>query len=164
MSMFLLAISYLTTSNLPWFMDLTFQVLMWYCSLQHWTLFSPPGTSKTGRCLRFGAALFLELFLCASPVSMLDTHWSGGLIFQCHIFLPFHTAHGLLEARILEGFPILFSSGPCFVIASLSHASPFTDKAVIHVIILVNFLWLWFSFWSLWDCSSCFSLPYDGWG
>ena len=30
-------------------------------------------------------------------------------------------------------------------------------KAVIYVI---SFLWLWFSFWSLWDCSSCFfSLP-----
>ena len=35
MSMFTLAISCLTTFNLPWFMDLTFQVLMQYCSLQH---------------------------------------------------------------------------------------------------------------------------------
>ena len=33
--MFTLAISCLTTSNLPWFMDLTFQVPMKYCSLQH---------------------------------------------------------------------------------------------------------------------------------
>ena len=33
MSMFTLAISCLTTSNLPWFMDLTFQVPMQYCSL-----------------------------------------------------------------------------------------------------------------------------------
>ena len=32
---FTLAISCLTTSNLPWFMDLTFQVPMPYCSLQH---------------------------------------------------------------------------------------------------------------------------------
>ena len=38
MSTFTLAISCLTTSNLPWFMDLTFQVPMQYCSLQHWTL------------------------------------------------------------------------------------------------------------------------------
>ena len=36
--MFTLAISCLTTSNLPWFMDLTFQVPMQYCSLHHWTL------------------------------------------------------------------------------------------------------------------------------
>ena len=38
MSMFTLAISCLTTSNLLWFMDLTFQIPMQYCSLQHWTL------------------------------------------------------------------------------------------------------------------------------
>ena len=29
-------------------------------------------------------------------------------------------------------------------------------KAVIHVIILVSFWPLWFSFWSLWDCDPCF--------
>ena len=38
MSVFTLAISWLTTSNLPWFMDLTFQVLMHYCSVQHQTI------------------------------------------------------------------------------------------------------------------------------
>ena len=48
MSMFTLAISCLTTSNLPWFMDLTFQVPMQYCSLQHWTLLLSPVTSTTG--------------------------------------------------------------------------------------------------------------------
>ena len=31
--MFTLAVSYLTTANLPWFMDPTFQVPMQYCSL-----------------------------------------------------------------------------------------------------------------------------------
>ena len=45
-----LAISCLTTSNLPWFMDLTFQVPMKYCSLQHRTWLSPPDTSTTGHC------------------------------------------------------------------------------------------------------------------
>ena len=49
MFMFSLAISCLTTSNLPWFTDLTFQVptQMQYCSLQHQTLLSPPDTSTT---------------------------------------------------------------------------------------------------------------------
>ena len=37
MSMLTLAIPCLTTSNLPSFMDLTFQVLIHYCFLQHWT-------------------------------------------------------------------------------------------------------------------------------
>ena len=42
------AISCSTTSNLPWFMDLTFQVPMQYCSLQHWTLLLSPVTSTAG--------------------------------------------------------------------------------------------------------------------
>ena len=47
MWMFNLATSCLTTSNLPWLMDLTFQVAMQYCSLQHWTLLLPPDISST---------------------------------------------------------------------------------------------------------------------
>ena len=38
MLMFTLSVSCLTTSNLPWFVDLTFQVPMQYCSLQHRSL------------------------------------------------------------------------------------------------------------------------------
>ena len=34
--------------------------------------------------------------------SMLDTFWLRQLIFQHHIFFPFHTVHGVLVARILE--------------------------------------------------------------
>ena len=47
---FALAISCLTISNLPGFMDLTFQVPMQYCSLQHQILLSPPDTS-IAKCL-----------------------------------------------------------------------------------------------------------------
>ena len=54
MSMFSLAISCLTISNLPWFMDLTFKVPMQYCSLQHWALLSPPDTTTTGHFFCFG--------------------------------------------------------------------------------------------------------------
>ena len=69
MLMFTLAISCLTTSNLPWFMDLTFQVLMQYCSLQHRTLLQLPVTSTAGCCFWFGSIslFFLELFLHWSP-------------------------------------------------------------------------------------------------
>ena len=71
MSMFTLAISYLTTSNLPWFMDLTFQVPMQYCSLQHRILLLSPVTSTAGYCFCFGSipSFFLELFLHWSPVA-----------------------------------------------------------------------------------------------
>ena len=69
--MFTLAISCLTTSNLPWFMDLTFQVPVHYCSLQHQTWVPSPVTSTTGCCFCFGfvSSFFLELFLHCSPVA-----------------------------------------------------------------------------------------------
>ena len=52
-------------------MDLTFQVPMQYCSLQHRTLLLSPVTSTTGCCFCFGSisSFFLELFLHWSPVA-----------------------------------------------------------------------------------------------
>ena len=55
MLMFTLAISCLTASNLPWFMDLTFQVPMQYCSLQHWTLLLSPVPPTAGCYFCFGS-------------------------------------------------------------------------------------------------------------
>ena len=71
MSMFTLAISCLTTSSLPWLMDLTFQVRMQYFSLQHQTLLLSPVTSTAGYCFLFGSvpSFFLELFFRWSPVA-----------------------------------------------------------------------------------------------
>ena len=117
MSMFTLAISCFTTSNLSWFMDLTFQVPMQYCSLQHWTLLSSPVTSTARYCF----FLWLHLFILSGVISrllsssILGTYWPQEFIFQCPIFLPFHTVHGALKGRILKWFAIPFSSGPCFV-------------------------------------------------
>ena len=61
----------LITSNLPWFMDLTFKVPMQYCSLQHQTLLPSSVTATTGCCFCFGSvfSLFLELFFHWSPVA-----------------------------------------------------------------------------------------------
>ena len=71
MSMFTPVIFCLTTSNLPRFMDLTFQVPIQYCSLQHWSLLPLPITSTTGCCFCFDSisSFFLELFLHWSPVA-----------------------------------------------------------------------------------------------
>ena len=60
--------SCLTTSNLPWSMDLTFRVPMQYSFLQHQTLLPSPVTSTT-ECYCFGSSFFLELFLHWSPVA-----------------------------------------------------------------------------------------------
>ena len=77
MLVFTFAFSCLTTSNLPWLMDLTFQGPMQYCSLQHWTVLSPSDTSTTEHHFHFGptSSFFLKLLvvaLCSSP----EVHWT----------------------------------------------------------------------------------------
>ena len=52
-----------------------------------------------------------ESFLHFSPVAYWAPTDLGLFIFQCHIFLPFHTVHGVLKATILNWFAIPFSSG-----------------------------------------------------
>ena len=71
MSMFILAICCLTTSNMSWLMDLTFQFPMQYCSLRHQTLLSSPITYPSGCCFYLGSisSFFLGLFLHSSPVA-----------------------------------------------------------------------------------------------
>ena len=96
--------------------EFTFQVAMQYCSLQHWTSLLSPVTSITGS-FYFGSisSFFLEFFLHWCSVAYSATYWPEEFIFQCPIFLSFHTVHGVLKARILKWFVIPFSSGPCFV-------------------------------------------------
>ena len=136
MSKLCLAISYLTTSNLPLLMDLIFQVPMQYCSLQYQTLLLSPVTSTTGCCFPFGSAssFLLELFLYFSPQNtILGTYRPGEFIVQCHIFLPFHNVHGFLKARMLKWFANPFSSGPCFVRVGSQEIPRVTGKFVLQV-------------------------------
>ena len=145
---FTLAISCLTTSNLPWFMDLTFQVPMQSCSLQHWTLLLSPVTSTTG----YWFLLWLHCFILSGVISplisssILGTYWPGEFLFQYPIILPFYTVHGVLETRILKwivfsspGYHVLSElftmshSWPCtlYLITSMSYKMPVPGKAVI---------------------------------
>ena len=89
--MFTLIISCLTTSNLPWFMDLIFPVLMLYGSLQHRTCFPSPVTSTTGCCFcfHFISSFFLELFLHSSPVPYWASANLGSLSFSVISFCLF---------------------------------------------------------------------------
>ena len=153
---FTLAISCLTTSNLPWFMDLTFQVPMQYCFLQHQTLLPSPVTSTTGCCFCFDFILSGVISPLISS-SMGCTYQTGEFIFQCPTFLPFHTVQGVLKARILKWFSI--PSPVDHILSELStttrpswvalHGMVYSfielEKAVVHVIRLVSFPWLWFS-------------------
>ena len=76
MSIFTLAISCLIMSNLPWFMDLTFQVPMQYCSLQQQTFTTRHIHNWASFLLWPSASFFLDLLviaLCSSPVE----HWTS---------------------------------------------------------------------------------------
>ena len=102
--------------SLPWLMDLTFQDPMQYCSLQHQTLLPSPVTCTLS--VVFALAPSLRFLGVTSPLissSILGTYQPGEFIFQCSIFLLFHTVHGVLKARILKWFAIPFSSGLRFV-------------------------------------------------
>ena len=160
MSMFTLAISCFTASNLPWFMDLTFQVPKQYCFLQHQTLLPSLVTSTTGCCFCFGSipSLFLELFLHCSPVAYwapTDLGSSSFSVLSFCIFLLFmgfsrqeYWSSLLFPSPVDHVFSEL-SSMTCsswVALHSMAHSFIELDKAVVHAINLVSFLWLWFSF------------------
>ena len=155
MLMFPLAISCLTSSNLPCVMDLTFQVPVLYCSLQHRTLLPWPVTSTTGHCFRFGAvsSFSLELFLHWSPVIYWAPTDLGGSSFSvpsfclCILFMgfsrqenwsdlpfPFAVDHILSELTTMTCLSWVALQG-------MAHSFVELDKAVVHVINLVIFLW-----------------------
>ena len=155
--MFTLVISCLTTSNLPWFMDLTFQVPMQYCSLQHQTLLLSPVTSTTGYCFCFGSfpLFFLKLFLHWSPVAYWAPTDLGSSSFSILSFCLFMLFMGFSGQEYWSGLP--FPSPVDHILWDLSTMTrpswvaprawlSFTelDKAVVHVIRLASCLWLWF--------------------
>ena len=166
MSMFTLVISCWTTSNLPWFMDLTFQVPMQYCSLQHLTLLPSPVTSTTGCCFWCGSisSFFLELFLHWSPVAYWAPTYLASSSFSVLSFCLFILFMGFSRQEYWSGlsFPSPGDHGlselsimtcPSWVaLHGTAHSFIQLDKPVVHVISLVSFLWLWFSL----------SLPSDG--
>ena len=153
--LFTLAISCLTTSNLPWFMDLTFQVLMQYFSLQHWTLLPSPVTSTNGCSFCFGSvsSFFLELFLCYSPVACWAPTNLGSSSFTNLSFCLFILLMGFSRQEYWSGLPFL--SPVDHILSELStmthlswvalhgmtHSFIELDKATVHVIRLVSFLW-----------------------
>ena len=160
MLMFTLAISCLTTFNFPWFMDLTFQVPMQYCSLQHWTWLLSAVTSTTGCCFFFGSvsSFFLELVLHWSPVAYRAPTDLGSSSFSILSFCLFILFMRFSRQEYWSGLPF-----PPLVDHILSELSTMThlswvalhgmahsfielDRAVVCVISLVSFLWLWFSF------------------
>ena len=170
--MFTLAIFCLTTSNLPWFMDITFQVPMQYCSLQHLTLLLSPVTSIIGCCFCFGSipSFFLELFLHWSPVAYwapTDLGSSSFSVLSFCLFILFMGFQGknteVVCHSLLQWTTFCQNSPPRLVHLGWPYMAwlSFTelDKTVVHVIRLASFLWLWFqSVYPLMLCLSAYCL------
>ena len=130
---------------------------MQYCSLQPGTLLLSPVPFTTGCCFCFGSvpSFFLELFLHWSPVA----HWippdlgsSSFSVLSLCLFIPSWcfqgkntevVCHSLLQwttfCQPSPPWPIHLGWPP---MAWLSFIE--LDKAVVHVIRLASFLWLWF--------------------
>ena len=91
-----------------WFTDVTFQVLMQYCSLQHQILLLSPVTSTAGYCFYFGSipSFFLELFLHWSPVA----HWTptdlGNFSFSILSYCLFILFMGFSMQEYWSGLPL----------------------------------------------------------
>ena len=152
MSTFTLAISCLATSNLPWFIDLTFHFL---CNIALYRIelcFCHQSHPQLGGCFCFGSVSlsFLELFPHWSPVAywaFTDLGSSSFSVLSFCLFILF----------ILDWFAI--PSPVDHILSELStmiHPSQVAlhgmalsfielDKAAVHVIRLVSFPWLWFS-------------------
>ena len=159
MSMFTLAISSLTTSNLPWFMNLTCQVPMQYCSFQHRTFLPSPVTSTTGCCFHFGSisSFFLKLFLHWSPVAYWTPTDLGSSSFNVLSFCLFILFIRFSRQEYWSGWSLpppvdhhflseLFTITHLSLVALHGMANSFIelDKAVVYEINLVSLLWLWF--------------------
>ena len=140
-------------------MDLTFQVPMQYYSLQHRTSRLSPVTSTTGYCFCFSSvfSFFMELFLHWSPIAYWAPTNLGSSPFSVLYFYLFMQFMGFSRQEYWSG--LSFPSPVDHVLSKLStmtrpswvalHGMAHTfiklDKAVVHVIRLVSFLWLWFS-------------------
>ena len=157
---FSLAISCLTTSNLPSFMDLTFQVAKHYCSLQHQILLPSPVTSTTGHCFRCCSisSFFLKHISPLFSSSILGTYPSEESIFQFISFCLFILFTGFSREEYWSGLPIpppvdhylsepSTMTHPSWVaLHSIAHSFTELEKAVIPVIRLISFQWFWFAF------------------
>ena len=159
MLMFTLAISCLTTSNLHWFMDLTF--LSSYAML----LFTASNFTSITHHIHSWVLflLWLHLFILFGVISSLSpvSYWAptdlGSSSFSVLSFYLFILFMGVLKARILKWFAFPFSSGPHGEVRTLYHDPSIwvalhgmvhsfieLDKAAVCMIRLVSFLWLWF--------------------
>ena len=138
-------------------MDLTLQVPMQYCSLQHRTLLLSPVTSTTGCCFCFGSipSFFLELLLHWPPVAYWAPTDLGSSSFRSYLFAFPYCSWGSQGKKsevvchsLLQWTTFCQTSPPWPVHLGWPHTAWLSfielDKAVVHVTRLASCLWLWF--------------------
>ena len=132
---------------------------MQYCSLQHQTLLLSPVTSTTGYCFCFGSipSFFLELLLHWSPVAYghLLT-WGVPLSVSSHFAFSYCSwgSQGknteVVCHSLLQWTTFCQTSPPWPDRLGWPHRAWLSfielDQAVVCVIRLISFLWLWFQF------------------
>ena len=157
MSTFTLAISCLTTSNLPWW---TYHS-RFLCNMALYSIgpcFHHRSYPQLGVVL-----LWLHLFILSGVISplisssILGTYWSGEFIFSVLSFCLFILFMGFPRQEYWSGLPFLSlvdhilsevstMTYPSWVaLHIMAHSFIELDKIVVDVIRLVSFLWLWFS-------------------
>ena len=136
-------------------MDLTFQVPVQYCSIQHWTLLTAPDTSTTEHHFHYvpATSFFLELLVIAfhsSPVA----YWtpsdlegsSSSVIFFCLFILFMEFSRKEYWSGLIFPSPVDHILSERFTMTHLSWVAPYDmahsfielckplchDKAVIH--------------------------------
>ena len=107
MSTFTLAISCLTASNLPWFMDLTFQFLWNIALYSIRPCFYHQSHPQLGIVYYFGSipSFFLELFLHWSPVAYWAPTDLGSSFFSILSFCLFIQFMGFSRQEYWSGLP-----------------------------------------------------------
>ena len=147
MSVFTPAISCLITSNLPLFINLTFQVSVQYFSLQYHILLSVPNTSTTGCHFHFGSvsSCVLELFFWSSPTAYWTPAYLWVSAFSVISFCLFILFMEFSRQECQSGFPFPFPvdhvlselsimTRPSWVaLHGMGHSFIELHKAVIHM-------------------------------
>jgi len=165
MLIFTLAIFSLTTYNLPWLIALT-QHSRFLCNIALYSIrpcFYHQSNPTTGYCFCFGSIslVFLELFLHWSPVAYWAPTDLGSSSFSILSFCLFILFMGFSRQEYWSGLPF---PSPVDRLCQISPSWPIClgwphvawlsfielDKAVVLVIRLARFLWLWFSLSALW--------------
>ena len=140
------------SSNIPGCCAILFFTALDFTSItihiHNWALF----------CFGSASSFFVELFLYSSPVAYWIPADLGSSSFSVVSLCLFILFMGFSRQECWSGLPLPspvdhilseFSAmtHPSWVaLHSMAHTFIELDKAVIHVISLVSFLWLWFSF------------------